>query len=102
MYLPGLVPGARFSTFKFKILQTSKPGMLSAAASRGEADETPLQQAIIGRKAKKIEIKEEMEKMFKVKVQKVNTTIQKGKKKAYVRLSPETPAIDIATQLGMM
>ncbi len=57
---------------------------------------------IVGMKAKKSEIKEAMEETFKVKVLKVNTSIQKGKKKAYVKLSPETPAIDIATQLGIM
>ena len=57
---------------------------------------------IVGLKAKKQEIKEEMEKSFKVKVLKVNTMIQKGKKKAYIKLSKETPAIDIATRLGMM
>ncbi len=57
---------------------------------------------IVGMKAKKQEIKEEMEKSFKVKVLKVNTMIQKGKKKAYIKLSKETPAIDIATRLGMM
>ena len=57
---------------------------------------------IVNLKAKKKEIKEEMEKSFNVKVLKVNTLIQRGKKKAYVKLSPETPAIDIATKLGMM
>ena len=40
--------------------------------------------------------------MFKVKVLKVNTLILKGKKKAYIRLAPENPAIDIATKLGIM
>lgn len=57
---------------------------------------------IVGKGATKAEIKKEAEELFKVKVDKVNTTIQKGKKKAYIKLSPETPAIDIATQLGIM
>jgi len=57
---------------------------------------------IVNNKAKKLEIKKAMEETFKVKVLKVNTSIQKGKKKAYIKLSPETPAIDIATQLGIM
>lgn len=48
-------------------------------------------------------IKKEIEKIFKVKVVKVNTFVNpKGEKRAYVKLSPENQAIDIATQLGMM
>lgn len=57
---------------------------------------------VVDNKAKKNEIKEAIEKMFKVKVVKVNTFIIKGEKKAYVKFSEETPAIDIATQLGLM
>ena len=58
---------------------------------------------IVDRKATKEKIKKELEKMFKIKVLKVNTLItSQGIKKAYVKLSPETPAIDIATQLGLM
>ena len=40
--------------------------------------------------------------MFKVKVEDVNVYIQKGMKKAYVKFAKENPAIDIATQLGLM
>jgi len=57
---------------------------------------------IVDFKAKKSEIKKALEEMFKVKVLKVNTLILKGKKKAYIKLSPDTPAIDIATKLGIM
>ena len=57
---------------------------------------------IVDKKAKKPEIKKAVEELFKVKVLKVNTLINKGKKKAYVRLSKDTPAIDVATQLGLM
>jgi large subunit ribosomal protein L23 len=58
---------------------------------------------IVDRKSTKSEIKESLEKVFKVKVLKVNTLISnKGVKKAYVLLSVETPAIDVATQLGLM
>jgi len=57
---------------------------------------------IVDLKASKPEIKKEFEEMFKVKVIKVNTSIQKGRKKAYIKLAPNNPAIDIATQLGMM
>ncbi len=51
----------------------------------------------------KPEIKKAMEDMFKVKVDKVTTQITPaGKKKAYVKLKPEFPAMDIATQLGLI
>jgi large subunit ribosomal protein L23 len=53
--------------------------------------------------ARKSEIKDEIQKKFNVKITKVNTfTDMKGRKKAYVRLSDETPAIDVATKLGLM
>lgn len=58
---------------------------------------------VVDKKATKSEIKEALEKLFKIKVVKVNTLhTPKGEKKAYVKLSPETPAIDVATQLGLM
>ena len=51
---------------------------------------------------KKTTIKE-IEELFKVKVLKVNFMVSpKGVKKAYVTLSPDNPALDVATQLGMM
>ncbi len=54
-------------------------------------------------KATKSEIKEAIEKIFKVKVEKVNTLVtSKGKKHAYVKLSADSPALDIATDLGLM
>ena len=58
---------------------------------------------MVERKANKNDIKREIEKMFNVKVVKVNTLITPlGLKKAYVKLSKETPAIDVATKLGLM
>lgn len=58
---------------------------------------------VVDRKANKREIKNAVEELFKVKVVNVNTLIDnEGKKRAYVKISPETPAIDIATQLGLM
>ena len=57
---------------------------------------------VVAFKAKKPDIKKVMEEQFKVKVTSVRTLIVKGKKRAYVTLSPETPAIDIATQFGVM
>ncbi|MFP4402896.1 MAG: 50S ribosomal protein L23 [Candidatus Woesearchaeota archaeon] len=58
---------------------------------------------VVNRKSNKKEIKEDMEKKYKMKVLKVNTLITKdGIKKAYVRFADETPAIDLATKLGIM
>ena len=58
---------------------------------------------VVDRKANKGDIKAAVEKMFKVKVEDVNTLIDtKGKKRAYIKFSQETPAIDIATQLGLI
>ncbi len=57
---------------------------------------------IVSRNAKKQDVKKAIEEMFKVKVIKVNLAINGNEKKAYVKLSDDTPAIDIATQLGLM
>lgn len=58
---------------------------------------------IVDKKATKQDIKKAVEGLFKVKIEKVNTLIDtKGRKKAYLKLSSETPAIDIATQMGII
>ncbi len=57
---------------------------------------------VVQRTATKSEIKVAIEKMFNAKVMKVNTLIRDNKKRAYVSFSAETPAIDIATNLGLM
>ena len=57
---------------------------------------------VVDKKAKKLQIKTAIEDMFKVKVMKVNTYIRQGEKRAYIKFGDETPAIDIATKLGMM
>ncbi len=57
---------------------------------------------IVDKKAKKLEIKTELENMFKAKVTSVNTHVTSGQKRAYVKFSSETPAIDIATKLGVI
>ncbi len=57
----------------------------------------------VERKARKDEIKKALEEAFDVKILKINTMITNtGEKKAYVKLSPDNPAIDLATKLGMM
>ena len=53
--------------------------------------------------ATKAAIKQAIEEHLKVNVMNVNTMItSRGQKKAYVTLSKDNPAIDVATQLGMM
>jgi len=58
---------------------------------------------VVDKKAKKQQIRDEIQQSFKVKVIKVNTVITpQGIKKAYVTLAKENPAIDVATELGLM
>lgn len=58
---------------------------------------------MVKRNARKIQIRDAIEKAFDVKVTKVNFEItMNGEKKAYVRLSPEFSASDIATRMGMV
>lgn len=58
---------------------------------------------IVDLKATKGEIREAVEKLFGVKVERVNTLItMKGEKKAYVKLKPEFKASEVATRLGLI
>ena len=58
---------------------------------------------VIDKGATKQDVKKAVEEVFKVKVAKVNTILaHNGQKRAYVKFSMETPAIDIATQLGLI
>jgi len=58
---------------------------------------------VVDKRATKKEIKEAIETLFKAKVTKVNThNPVTGEKRAYVTFAKETPAIDIATSLGIM
>lgn len=58
---------------------------------------------VVGTKSTKQEIKKALEGMFKVKVDSVNTFVNAdGEKRAYVKFSTKNPAIDIATQMGLM
>ena len=58
---------------------------------------------VVERTASKTTIKQQIEKMYKVLVRKVNTNITaKGEKRAYAYLSRETPALDLATRLGLL
>ena len=58
---------------------------------------------VVENKATKKEIKKSIEEMFKVEVKKINTFISPdGEKRAYVKFSVKNPAIDIATQMGLI
>jgi len=58
---------------------------------------------IVNRKANKTQIKEAVEKLFNVKVEKVNTLITaNGEKKAYVKLKKDYKATDVLSKLGLM
>jgi len=58
---------------------------------------------IVNRKANKTTIKKAIEKLYNVKVIKINVMISpKGKKKVIVKLDPTNSAVDLATALGLM
>jgi len=58
---------------------------------------------IVDRKATKNDIKYAIEKLFDVKVERVNTLITpRGEKKAYIKLAPEYKASEIAMKLGLL
>ncbi len=58
---------------------------------------------VVDRNVKKEEIKKAFEELFKVKVEKINTSItREGRKKAFVKLKKEYQAADVAVKLGMI
>lgn len=58
---------------------------------------------IVGLDSNKSKIKEAFEDRFDSKVKKINTLVTtNNEKKAYIELEPEYPALDIATQLGLI
>jgi len=50
----------------------------------------------------KTEIKNEIENIFKIKIDKIRTRVHGNKKYVYVKLKKEFPAIDVATKLGLI
>ena len=50
----------------------------------------------------KEEIKKEIESLFGIKIQSIRVFIRGNKKYAYVKLKSESPAIDVATKLGII
>ena len=58
---------------------------------------------VVNRKATKRDIKAAVEELYDVVVDKVNSTITaEGEKKAFVKLSPDYKAVDIAIKLGIL
>ena len=54
------------------------------------------------KKADKTTVREEVEALFGVKVEKVRVLIRGNQKYFHVKLKKEFPAIDVATKLGMI
>ena len=77
-----------------------KPITSEKAVKLIDLDNTLLFQ--VERKETKEKIKKAVEETFSIKVEKVRTLLRHNKKYAYVKLSKENPAIDIATKLGMI
>jgi len=58
---------------------------------------------IVNLKATKADVKRAVEELYDVKVEKVNMVITPdGRKKAFVKLSPEYKASDVAIKLGVL
>ncbi len=58
--------------------------------------------AIVDIRANKKQIKREVERLFEVEVERVNTLITpKGEKKAYIKLKPEYSAEEVLSKLGV-
>ncbi|NCP72413.1 50S ribosomal protein L23 [archaeon] len=58
---------------------------------------------IVNKKSNKAEIKAAVEKLYKVKVKTINTLVdRKSRKKAFVTLSKEFNAQDVANKLGIL
>lgn len=50
----------------------------------------------------KTQIKKEIEEVFGIKIESINTLNRGNKKYVYVKLKKNFPAIDVATKLGLM
>ncbi|MEM1589478.1 MAG: 50S ribosomal protein L23 [Candidatus Bathyarchaeia archaeon] len=58
---------------------------------------------IVNLKATKVDVKKAVEELYEVKVEKVNIVVTPdGRKKAFVKLSPEYKASDVAIKLGIL
>lgn len=58
---------------------------------------------VVNKDSNKKQIKEGIEDLYDIKITKVNTQItSKGEKRAYVKLSDEDSAMDLATELNLI
>ncbi|MBS3076131.1 50S ribosomal protein L23 [Candidatus Pacearchaeota archaeon] len=57
---------------------------------------------VLDRRQNKTDIKNEIEDLFKIKIEKLRTLVRDNKKYVYVKLKKEFPAIDVATKLGLI
>jgi len=58
---------------------------------------------VVDRRSDKAEIKKAFEKLFNVKIERINTEILRGgEKKAYIKLLPDYSAVEVATNLGLL
>ena len=79
----------------------SYPLMTESASVMVERDNKLI--FIVSLKAGKSDIKKAVEKLYEVKVEKVNLLITpQGVKKAFVKLTPEFRASDVAIKLGIL
>ncbi len=79
----------------------SYPLMTESASLMVEKDNKLI--FIVNLKAGKADIKKAVEELYEVKVAKVNVQItNQGQKKAYVKLTPEFRASDVAIKLGIL
>ena len=77
-----------------------KPVVTEKAVRLIEAENTLIFE--VDKRLSKTELKKEIEEIFNVKVEKINTSIRKNKKYSYVKLNKKNPAIDVATKLGLI
>jgi large subunit ribosomal protein L23 len=79
----------------------SYPLMTESASLMVERDNKLI--FVVNFKAEKSDVKKAVEELYEVKVSKVNLLITpEGVKKAFVRLSPEYRASDVAIKLGIL
>jgi len=58
---------------------------------------------VVGLKSNKFDVKKAVEELYEVKVESVNIQITHGgEKKAFVKLTPEFKAADVAIKLGLL
>ena len=58
---------------------------------------------IVKKKTNKAQIKQAVQSLYRIKIKKVNTLITpKGNKKAYVKLTSDVDALDVANKIGIM